>query len=969
MSRSQIGYPYVSRSITNPNTNETDVLDRGSPFPFLQFIKLIRVTFEPDTIQDYYNWYLKEWNKASTLSSGEKNDIIVQIYRDFIRDLSINYTTLEEREYLSKLNYDDPIDLELATNIFTRKIKEIVDYYNDQRELIKNGIIERKIRGTNFGLQRAILENVINYINNIQESLIYYDVDTIRDNYFVDIRELYTNDYSFNLTPDENLYDAKSFDWGIDMFLKDNDTLVSQLCADITDEMRQLKELDDLFDNVRSSTKKYIGTEFFYLSTNSSKDYVVDKLFTKDANEGDDFQNVYFPSNVASTPETFKTMETMGFFRPSNTTIYFVDGKTNSYSVDIDNLEADKVYYFPNPTITGNANPIMTFFFNLDFVKKNGSSGIANNEPILSPQDIPFHSYTSKISPESKKFVDDLVNQGAVKDSKYDVFGNMFALISNSDDFKRTFTDFDGSVIKSLIMDGYDFYDTPFREYDAFDYNTQDDSGTSLSGTYDELLRSGITTQTNDFSPLTGDFYTLSFLRFTDDNSFIKPTDPILITETIILDGTGIKSTGDEFLIEEISSDDVPDTIATPEELNQLATGAVYYDVVIEAGVFADQSPVGDYDAYYVRPIPDLNMGPQLIVDARFMGEGSNVHEFDGGFLSVTDIEISAETTSLSDTSDTVFQEDINPIIEFEQDYLYIPESSATTLYEVPSATGADELFIRKDVEGTLFTKSVVDGKVYAFTELFPNYITRYPTNVVNFSYGNNTDELTGVTEIEKDNGDIVRSPSAEVNGHVVEFETFADVIMIKTANYLIIDKIEYTGTEYVLRGAAPVIIREYTGNFDKLSNRYRLGGDIFYATLSANYDLVDTREFEAVPVIFKYNIESNKNDLIYPLSNSSTEGFELLNSSTKPVKLNDLHINFSSRTDRFSLVAVFGDLNNMPNIHDYKFTLYPDVNFVKYEAFSNPQNTSVLNLLGTEPELVDLSNTSTSTSGNILII
>ena len=47
------GYPQVSRSITNPNVNRDDALDKFAPFSFLTFIKNVEESLHRNTLQDF----------------------------------------------------------------------------------------------------------------------------------------------------------------------------------------------------------------------------------------------------------------------------------------------------------------------------------------------------------------------------------------------------------------------------------------------------------------------------------------------------------------------------------------------------------------------------------------------------------------------------------------------------------------------------------------------------------------------------------------------------------------------------------------------------------------------------------------------------------------------------------------------------------------------------------------------------
>jgi hypothetical protein len=173
------------------------------------------------------------------------------------------------------------------------------------------------------------------------------------------------------------------------------------------------------------------------------------------------------------------------------------------------------------------------------------------------------------------------------------------------------------------------------------------------------------------------------------------------------------------------------------------------------------------------------------------------------------------------------------------------------------------------------------------------------------------------------------------------------------------------------LGGTTPVVLRENVGEFDKLSNTFRLGGDVYFSTLSTNSTEISGNDFSAVPIIFKYNIPSNTNELIFPLNSSNVDEFEVLQTSTKYINCSDVYMNFSPHTNRFTLTTLLKDLNGMPHLHDYKFNLYPDVDFIEYELHkpTDSMNSMFFADYQSVATTITLSSSPLSTQGGILII
>jgi hypothetical protein len=187
----QYGYPEIPKSVTNPNVLEVNALDVGSPMSFLLFIKTISVSFEPEILQAYYNEYIKRWNTKKKNSDSVNSNMIIEKYRDFIRDINIKYTTLEERDFLQKLNFNDRYDLDTVLGFYSKKLLEISQYYNTKRDDVKYEITRKKLKGSNLGLEKTVLEKTIEFLENQEYGLIEYDIDDIKSKIKIDIQELY----------------------------------------------------------------------------------------------------------------------------------------------------------------------------------------------------------------------------------------------------------------------------------------------------------------------------------------------------------------------------------------------------------------------------------------------------------------------------------------------------------------------------------------------------------------------------------------------------------------------------------------------------------------------------------------------------------------------------------------------------------------------------------------------------------
>jgi hypothetical protein len=289
----------LPKSITNPNVDIINALDSSQPFSFLEFIKIIEDSV--DNLQNVYIQYLKKWNRVKSVKESEDSLTIIERYRDFIKEINLKYSTTDEQKFLSQLDFNDPLDLEVAIPFYSRKLIEIANYYNKKREEAKYQVTKKKLLGTNNLLSQEIRNNIINYLENVSDGEIYYDIQQIKDDIDIDIDELYDSyPLYFNQTPNEKIYDNKDLDYGFDIFLKNNSEIISDVFSNMSSSELGIKEINDLLDNKRRLTEKYIGSDFYYLSTGSTVSDFVSGLAILADDPSQNFLNVDYPTTAST---------------------------------------------------------------------------------------------------------------------------------------------------------------------------------------------------------------------------------------------------------------------------------------------------------------------------------------------------------------------------------------------------------------------------------------------------------------------------------------------------------------------------------------------------------------------------------------------------------------------------------------------------------------------------------------------
>ena len=133
----------VYNSITNTLNDEK--FDSNQPFSFIEFLNYSRLLSNEVIQYTDYQVYLKKWNEVTVVKYNDINTVIKQEFVSFLKTIALNYTTAEEKRYLTNINFEDSQDLEVAAPFFTTKIKQVLLYFAGKRdtyaidlELVKN---------------------------------------------------------------------------------------------------------------------------------------------------------------------------------------------------------------------------------------------------------------------------------------------------------------------------------------------------------------------------------------------------------------------------------------------------------------------------------------------------------------------------------------------------------------------------------------------------------------------------------------------------------------------------------------------------------------------------------------------------------------------------------------------------------------------------------------------------------------
>jgi hypothetical protein len=969
-----VGTTNVRFSITNSNVDLTDSQDNFQPFSFFEYLKNTQQLNTPELFTQGYNDYLHVWYSTKNVEQTVQRDEIRQRYIDLLKDIAYNYTTSEEKRFLANLDYDDASDLSIAIPFYAQKLKEICLFYANKRESFKFRIEEVKIKGSTLSIEKAIFKSIIDYLST-DDAIAAATVTAVASDLQINITE-YVDAYSsyFDLDPDATASDLQITNElrtkyltsntnaiSANLFLNLRDTianevlntpiylkeigqgllinprlLIQQALKQTACEQTLAQLLNTSVDALSSSynlkrklIEKYIGTDFYYLSTNSLTNFVSGELF-KAANASGNLINKRFATTASVAEDDLISLQQLGlFFKPDKMGVVQFAAPSKRFYVDATKLEANKIYIFPDPQVYGNVDnflysnldyPLLYVIDNSTHVKgldqgaaqgKIKSSEYLQNFYAYFSEPVYINSSNINVSSFDANMLR-VFNQGSFASYAQDVYGNEYGVIKKVDRYNEQQTDETNALGQCITIDGYAFYDDEVGY--AFNY--------ALTGiNFDGSIRTGLTAQTvNRFPPAGGSFstgytapsagmfylsgnkYTLYFREF---SPFIdcNTTDNITCA---IRDG-GFFAPSDDETYPDVSSDSIAWS----------TNSRVYYSTLCDAGISATNS--------MTPGLTSATLTATIIAPALL----SPLYEsFDCRLFPNDACELNPDYNYAGLTIS--YLNDVNP--ECSSRLQAVQQLGDETLNDVNS------------MAGVLLVKNIATNQMYPLSSALSATFSKY--------------------------NDVVKQEL--YNNRVQHINIYYDSIAVRTDNYLIFDKIKVAND----------------GTFEKpgTANNYIAIGMDEYSSLSNTFYLEKTNEAwvckttllnvasggnEKIiyPQIYKYSVDDNKLQRKYPglfVTNQTLSGlFANALSSINIIKAMDATLTYAAFNDKFNLTWTVVDLNGLSYLFSAWFNYKDDAIIFDADQIAVYKTSTQANTLNFYYNINELTNVDVASAAN----
>jgi hypothetical protein len=934
--------PY--NSIVNPDVDSKDYLDLQTPFSFFDFLKYTKSELSPVQFNDLYVDYIKEWNNIRNNSVYQINQTIKDRYVELIKQITIKYTTSEEKRFLANIDMNDPNDLDIIIPFYSKKIVEVCNFYSEKREKIKFKIQKNKIKGTEVSLKKAIFEiitdiifsdflEVYNYQNPINQEDLARDLNIEIE----ELYDLYTNyldndpnesyeTYDVKTELRKKLYSSNINKIDADLFINIENAIRKQIFEDvrvfltefgriftinynISDVNLNCKPDEKLFNLVNDTKpnatrlvelrnvliKKYIGSDFYYITTGSTITDVTSGVLFKADNPTGNLLNRHFPTTASIEEESdLHSCRRIGlFFTPEKNSILYFSVPEKKYKIDESKLEPDKLYVFPDPNRYGNTFGLKRNYTEdyplihiCDYSKsvKNYSNFKTEGDIDVNPYTQSFYGYNSRNQLNDSIYLNELglktnfssiYNKGILTRWTTDIFGNQFGLFKSKG--RRNLIDTTlVNTGSTIICEHYDggpikFYENGFLPEVVLASNPSWVSPNIwASNYYYNLLIEGGIGMLKDGLMERGMFWSgynvdgLEIDRSKYDQSIFDINLNITKSE-IFTNIDGINYTSSEF----------------DWEVNPSNTFNYTVDYVLDGN-------------YYNREPNTFLPPPDKVLDGNRTGNSSEfAPSFNNQYILSSIKYKNFDAGGFEESCETEFDFNIQT-----HHTIWQVDIDCLTETSIADTNENNNLFKSKNNLGEIYIRDVLNGSVsHLSSGLSVQLKTKYESFI------------------------------NEIYDKVLDFNIYNDFIWIKTENYLVFEKLSYGNSGYVYSGTGQNYIKwKNESNTVIVSDPFIFENREYSIVAELSVINTNSNSFIIRPNLYKINYNDIK---LEKSSNSYSDTFYQNDKDKNPIKFRKFTkclVNYNSRNNKYVVLASFEDINGLFYLYELKF------NFNGYE-------------------------------------
>ena len=429
--------------------DKLDALDVYAPVTFI--VWLSQKQFSVVNVEEMfklYRTYVIEWGRKKKVTKQQSLDTIRDAYIQVLRELVLNFSTEEEKRFISNCDLSNSSDLDVVLPFFIEKLKQVCLFYSVAREEPKTAYIQHTLRGTNKGLEKLIKKLVfdsakIDLIVPTATPCVFPPLSALARDFSVYVEELYDlEDSYFNVAPNTTFAVASSLRASLssaninivssDLYLNfkeavvdainqypffikslgTNNFIVNPVLSGT--EYQYLKNRDFItylsggtdqlkINLLKYLAPKYLGNDFYYLSTGSTTtSFISGILFSVKPLSGAatlNLLNKQYPSTatVPNLDTLYTQYQIGGFFLPQHQGVLLHNTPSKHLEIDRNALTPNTVYAFPDPYTAGGEFGIpLSYVVDVSWNKRSRSDQFAFGDVLSDSYNSLYYGYESK---------------------------------------------------------------------------------------------------------------------------------------------------------------------------------------------------------------------------------------------------------------------------------------------------------------------------------------------------------------------------------------------------------------------------------------------------------------------------------------------------------------------------------------------------------------------------------------------
>ena len=917
--------------------NVSNAIDYNFPLDYKTWLSYFTDTsVSSETYNESYKRYINSWNKVKNTFLQSQNNLVKENYVNILKELSLDVFTEHERRFIQAVNYEDPDQVDAIIPLVSNKLRNLTSYYSSFREKIKTQPRRNNIYSSSSGVKLFLINlfrdlliynsNTITLVNKnlVDKNFVLSNTNFVLDELYDDYQNYFdldntvplssyeyggevrkdqwtsnTNDFDPDVFIDYDRSATKilsSYEYVIENFVSNLSLPVALNANDVSfyknkDFINQYNtgDINDL--NLTNKVKlfsKFIGTDWYYLSTGSTNTDTFSGMLVKSENESSNFfnRNNVSTGSVANSATLVREAEIGGYYTPQYLGTLIYNSFDYSYSVNYDKLSDNNIYYYPDPNkyIHSYGNSIYkrsadlfniyenTYVVTYD-ISNSAAFGYINDDSYY----LNFHGYENT---EEKNNIDDagvsrsydsvdffkgkksdifsnndvydtvnralypidlrqsklLVSDKNLTFNTSDVYGNSYGLLKRTSSlpFTTERDSYKGITTKYLFISNGTFF---YNDISAFDYAVAADGG------YGNEFKNIIPGQVFTFSLSTIGVATfdaiilssLNFGVFTMPWSFVSGYTYV---KGNTYDGV-FYTTNKGTLLPDTPGSDSPAWSANDDNL--------YYNLLLDGGSDINGvRPNFIRTAVFTKELSTSIDGGRFVYDANYYNSSKKVKKYKVPYYDST-------------------------IPRLSTSYVTVPDSVNKSIYNKKYVTNSDSFFRN--------SSNVVTALSAALSSIYLKY--------------------SGYPEVYN-----------ELNNDVIKLDAVYDVAVIETPNYLVIEKINYDyadNTISVYDSNLRFISRTTQGdnNLEKFGNFFyhEPSNTLLFHKTTLNSALSSTNYKMLHPTIYKLELDNLLLKQIYPKKTNNIVG-EVGKYSLKTIQ-NPLKSNPASDVSCYNIVEI----------------------------------------------------------------